>query len=142
MEVAEVKGMQWVAWEADVEAFHQKYGHPVREAPGVPVNTVVNFRHRLIHEECEELRRELSRIDYQQFRGHPVESAQVAAVGKEIVDLMYVLIGTALAFGVPLAPVWDAVHWANMTKTKAAEGKPVKGADYVPPDIESLLESA
>jgi hypothetical protein len=59
-----------------------------------------------------------------------------------LADLIYVAIGTAVALGVDLRPVWDAVHAANLAKAggpRRADGKFLKSADWVHPDIKGIL---
>ncbi len=63
-----------------------------------------------------------------------------------IADLIYVLCGTALAFGILLNKVFAEVHRSNMTKTievsKRSDGKVTKGPDFSPPKIAEILERA
>ncbi len=60
-----------------------------------------------------------------------------------LADLLYVLIGTAVQFDLPLAEAFDAVHESNMTKkakTCMKTGyKDVPG--YKPPDLAKILEA-
>lgn len=59
-----------------------------------------------------------------------------------IEDLKYVLLGTDLAFGIDGAPLWEAVHRANMAKADgpvSPTGKRLKPPGWKPPDIERLL---
>lgn len=62
-----------------------------------------------------------------------------------IADLLYVVLGTALTFDWPLIELFDAVHRSNMTKRLHVESDnlrhDVKGAEYVPPDIEGVLQT-
>ncbi len=62
-------------------------------------------------------------------------------VADAIADLCYVLMGTALEFGIPLQAVWDRVQVANMAKCLPAEpgGKIAKPAGWEPPRIEECL---
>lgn len=60
-------------------------------------------------------------------------------------DLMYVIIGTAVAFGLPIDAGFDVVHASNMTKyaslesAAAHQGDRGKGPDYVPPDLVAVI---
>lgn len=71
------------------------------------------------------------------------EMAQAAADGDLIAfadglaDVLYVLVGTAVKFDLPLARLFEEVHRSNMTKSGAKEGGTGrgKGASYSPPDI-------
>lgn len=57
-------------------------------------------------------------------------------------DLLYVVYGTALEFGIDLAPFWDEVHCTNMAKADGpvrADGKILKPAGWVRPDLDRIL---
>ena len=57
-------------------------------------------------------------------------------------DRLYVLLGDAVATGIPLPEVFDAVHESNTSKlplVTTALGKAFKGPGYQKPDLESLL---
>jgi hypothetical protein len=88
------------------------------------------------------------------------ESLQALAARDErllfdgLVDLLYVLVGTAVAYDLPLAEGFEEVHASNMTKSRQNTGKGRmcktvqtdgdvrirdKGPNYVPPDLERVL---
>ena len=66
-------------------------------------------------------------------------------IAKELADLVYVAVGTAVALEIPFDDVFDAVHRANMSKFQDREvredGKVLKGPGYQDPaaEIEKLL---
>lgn len=68
-------------------------------------------------------------------------------VSDALADSIYVLVGTALEYGIPLDRVWDEVHASNMTKTdpradkvlKRADGKILKPATFRPPNISAAI---
>jgi predicted HAD superfamily Cof-like phosphohydrolase len=112
--------------QADVEAFHRKFGHP---SPGLPTPLdpeTLAFRQRLIREEAEELCEALA-------TGNPVK------VGREMADLVYVAVGSGVNAGVPFETCWEAVHEANMEKQAPPLGsprdtKPLKPEGWVSPN--------
>lgn len=56
-------------------------------------------------------------------------------------DLIYVCIGAAVCFGVPLQPFWDEVHESNMRKGDGpmrADGKRLKPEGWQGPRIAEL----
>ena len=59
-------------------------------------------------------------------------------------DRAYVLLGDAVAAGLPASSLFEAVHTSNATKSPSpgASGKAVKGSGYVPPDIDGALRSS
>ena len=87
---------------------------------------VGNERATLMQEELAELMRAWVTLDKVQL-------------GDALADLMYVVLGTAVACGIEVAPLLAEVHRSNMTKI-VGEFKPVKGADYSPPDLLPLLQ--
>ena len=73
-------------------------------------------------------------------------AGDLAKLAKELGDLVYVAFGAADVFGIPLERVFNAVHASNMTKVGAdgkverrADGKILKGPNYLEPDIASLF---
>jgi NTP pyrophosphatase (non-canonical NTP hydrolase) len=58
-----------------------------------------------------------------------------------LADAVYVLIGTALQFGLPLSEAFAEVHRSNMTKTtqESRTGHPAKGPGFSPPNLKGLL---
>ena len=62
----------------------------------------------------------------------------LADIADGIVDAIYVLLGTAVCYGIDIQPIWDIVHEANMKKTgggKRIDGKVLKPHGWVPPDV-------
>ena len=108
--------------------FHQKYGHAVSSYPTSVTERIRNLRIRLIHEEASET------IDALQ-QGNLVDLADGLA------DLLYVVFGTAVSYGIPIDEVFKEVHRSNMTKTldKDQGGKTIKGPDWQPPQISRIL---
>lgn len=65
------------------------------------------------------------------------------AIADGLADLIYVALGTAIAYGIDLRPVWSAVHAANMAKIGGPtreDGKVLKPEGWQPPDIKGILE--
>lgn len=120
--------------ESRVKAFQVKYGHFCSETPNHNVpQQVKQLRTELVMEEFNEFFTGLINNDL-------IEIADGAA------DLMYVVIGTCVAFGIPIERIFIEVHRSNMTKTavKAENGekygtKTPKGPDYIAPDVIGIL---
>ncbi len=120
--------------QADVEAFHRKFGHPAPAVPTALDAETLAFRQKLIREEAEELCEALA-------TGNPVK------IGREMVDLVYVAVGAGVNAGVPFDACWSAVQDANMEKQAPPPGsprgtKPLKPEGWIPPDdrIAAALE--
>lgn len=87
----------------------------------------------LIEEEFEELK-----LAYQK--------EDLAEIADAITDLMYVVVGAYLRFGMAeYAPdLWNEVHVSNMTKVGGPtrdDGKHLKGDDFSEPQIKEILDS-
>jgi len=111
-----------------VQAFHKKFGVPVGSRGMILSQERALLRARLIVEEAAEVVTALQTRDY-------------VGLAKELSDIEYVTLGTAVEAGIDLDAVFEEVHRSNMTKTPAkdAGGKVQKGPDYEPPDLERVL---
>jgi predicted HAD superfamily Cof-like phosphohydrolase len=117
------------SWQEDVQDFHDKFGCHAQCTPAEPPPHVAELRRKLIVEECNELIGALQ-------AGDLIETADACA------DLIYVVLGTCVSYGIDLAPVWDAVQASNMAKEnggKSESGKVLKPAGWTPPDVAGLL---
>lgn len=116
--------------QAMVEAFHSKFEIVVQTTPRDVSAETKHLRIRLIQEEFDELKEAMA-------------SGNLAAVAKEMADLLYVTYGTAVSYGIDMEPVFQEVHRSNLSKVggyKRADGKWVKPPTYSPADIEPILE--
>lgn len=93
----------------DVKDFMDNAEQEVKDTPGLPDVRVRRLRSELIREEFREMMVELDADNLG-------AETDLAKVGKELCDLIVVLIGTAHAYGIPLADIWDVVHLSNMSK--------------------------
>lgn len=116
---------------------HQLYGHPVGTASFMDVDQL-QFRMRLIDEERDELWKAI--VNYHTGEGG------IYDIYKELGDLLYVILGFAVTFGIPLDVVFDRIHASNMSKLGRdgkplyrEDGKVLKGPDYCPPQFDDLL---
>jgi NTP pyrophosphatase (non-canonical NTP hydrolase) len=116
-------------WPAKVRAFHVAFGQ--LDAPNPDINQHRELRISLITEEFRELRDALDADD-------------VVEVADALADLLYVVIGSALQWGIPIARVFAEVHRSNMSKVggpRRPDGKILKGPNYSPPNIRFVLET-
>jgi len=118
-------------WQKDVKDFHEKFGCHVGSMT-VPLETnLVALRKKLIEEEHYELQ-------------DAIDSGNLAYIAKESSDLIYVILGTMVAYGIDINPVWDAVHYSNMQKTGGGsreDGKILKPSGWKAPNIKAILDS-
>ena len=126
-------------WFDQVKAFTEAMGQPVGEDIKSDKNEhLVYLRTRLIREESKEVEQEtLCKV---------CRKIDKAALTKELADLLYVTIGFAVTFGLPLCEVFERVHQSNMSKL-GEDGKPIyredgkvmKGPNYQPPQLDDLF---
>lgn len=115
--------------QAMVAEFHRKFDIPVGDRPAIPDEAVRQLRVRLIQEEFEELQ-------------EAMVAKNLPAVAKELADLLYVVYGTAVSYGLDMDPVFREVHRSNLSKVggyKREDGKWVKPTTYSPADVGPLL---
>ena len=94
---------------------------------------LVELRRRLIKEEFNEVMIALDSQDRENLL-------------KELCDLVYVVVGTAVAFGLNFDEAFRRVHESNMSKL-GADGKPIyredgkvlKGPNYQPVNLKDLV---
>jgi len=120
-----------------IREFHEKYEHYTSNKPAIPDDKTIDLRYRLIEEELLETLgalRDMMNFDH--------NNKQLIELADGIADCMVVLLGTALAFGIPIDEVFAEVHRSNMTKSfeKNEYGKTIKGDAWEPPKIREILE--
>ena len=100
---------------------------------------------RLINEEVKELQEEVNKAWREVDQDCKVSEEVQENILKELCDVMYVVSGFAVTFGLPVQPAFVRVHHSNMSKL--VDGKPVidaggkvlKGENYCPPSMKGLL---
>lgn len=68
-------------------------------------------------------------------------------IGDSITDMVFVLIGSALAYGLDFDGMWEEVARSNRSKVneetgfmdKDSTGKVIKGAQYSPPNLRKVI---
>jgi predicted HAD superfamily Cof-like phosphohydrolase len=116
--------------QAMVKEFHQKFDIAVSDAPAVPDEATRLLRERLIQEEFDELKEAMAK-------------QELVAIAKELADLLYVVYGTAVSYGLDMDPVFREVHRSNLSKIggyKRSDGKWVKPPTYSPACLTPILE--
>lgn len=66
----------------------------------------------------------------------------VTATADALGDRLYLLLGDAVAAGLPVSEIFAAVHQSNLSKlplVTTGMGKAVKGSGYLRPDLATLL---
>jgi predicted HAD superfamily Cof-like phosphohydrolase len=117
-----------------VREFHRTFGIAAPDTPtGRVEGDLRHSREALMTEELRELIQAMRAED-------------VVEIADGLADLLYVVFGTAVAYGIPMDDVFAEVHRSNMSKLGpngqpiiGAHGKRLKGPSYRPPDIRPLL---
>jgi predicted HAD superfamily Cof-like phosphohydrolase len=120
-----------VDYEALIKKFNKKFDHYQAKKIGVIPPEVIELRRKLILEEAYEF-------------DTAAHNGDIEKVADSLADLLYVVFGAALAYGVPIGECFIEVHRSNMTKSmqkdeKSVKGKTLKGDDYTPPDLKKIL---
>jgi predicted HAD superfamily Cof-like phosphohydrolase len=124
--------------QRDVEEFHRAIGAPVGETPAI---RRPELRAALILEEAAEVASAILGREVAFTLGGAGEQSLVAAIDG-LCDLVCVAYGTAVEFGIDLAPFWEEVHRSNLAKAGGpvrADGKALKPPGWRPPDIAGVL---
>lgn len=83
--------------------------------------------------------------EYREFL-EALEIKDKIGVVDALADLLYVVYGTAVTFGIPIDKYFREVHRSNMTKlgkdgrpVRNEHGKVIKGPNYEPPQIKDIF---
>lgn len=111
--------------------FHRQFDIHIASQPTHPDESTQALRVRLIQEEFDELKEAMA-------------AKNLEGIAKELADLLYVVYGTAVSYGIDMEPVFQEVQRSNMSKIggyKREDGKWVKPPSYSPAQIGPILES-
>jgi predicted HAD superfamily Cof-like phosphohydrolase len=119
---------------AAVAEFHAASSLPVRQAPSAEIDhALARLRVALLEEEVGEF-------------VAASEQGDLVGIADALADIVYVVYGTALTYGIDLDEVLREVHRSNMSKLGrdgkpliSDDGKVLKSETYFPPNIASAL---
>lgn len=118
-----------------LKRFHKAFNLPLRNSPNVIPIKEFSLRYKLLMEEIEELVTAYAQNN-------------IIEITDAVIDCMYILIGTAVQFGIAdkLEQCFDEIHESNMSKLdkngKAIirkDGKVLKSDLYFPPNLNKIL---
>lgn len=130
-----------------VKEFHEVMGLPVREKPELPSDEERMLRVNLMEEEHDEYM-DAEGYTFLSSEGYiPIlEGNDIEEIALELADIVYIVYGTALTYGIPLDEVIQEKHRSNMSKLDddgkpilREDGKILKGPNFSPPDIGGIL---
>lgn len=113
----------------DVMDFHVKFGRYRQAAPAIPHREHVDLRFKLLNEEFFELE-------------EAMKEESIVEIADALADLTYIIMGTAITYGIDLRDVWTEVQRSNMAKEGGAirpDGKVLKPPGWTPPDVSGCL---
>lgn len=147
-----------------IEEFMRRCDQEVAAYPQLPTEAVRTLRIRLMVEEL------LGAVDPDEFEKDPnayvhmliqnksdelvasMLKGDLVGVADGLADVLYVVIGTAVAYGIDIQEVFDEVHRSNLSKTVWSEeeqrwliekdefGKGIKPPTYSPADIAPIID--
>ncbi len=120
-----------------VREFHEKMELAVDQPFS---KELLEFRMKLIFEEVQELAEVGMTIETN--ANETERRVLLQDFLKEMCDVIYVIKGTAVSFGMDLDQAYDLVHKSNMSKvplTTDDSGKVMKGKNYKPPVLEECI---
>jgi predicted HAD superfamily Cof-like phosphohydrolase len=120
-----------------VQAFYEAFNVPTPETMRYLHKERALLRHKLLQEEVGEL-----------LEASMSSQGTLVDVADAITDCFYILIGTAIEYGIAekLPALFDEVHSSNMSKLGEngkpmyrEDGKVMKGPDYRKPNLKNIV---
>jgi len=118
-----------------VREFHATFDLPDRKTPGLLETDEQKLRLSLIEEEVDELKTGIFNKD-------------IVEIADALTDILYVVYGAALCYGLDIDLCFKEVHRSNMSKLGSdgnplyrEDGKVLKGPNYSSPDLGAVLYS-
>jgi predicted HAD superfamily Cof-like phosphohydrolase len=116
-----------------VKEFHRTYNLPLNDVPQLAGDALRDLRMGLIGEECGEL---IS----------AVTEENIVEIADALTDLLYVVYGMGIVYGIDLDACFKEVHQSNMSKL-GVDGKPIyredgkvlKGPNFREPNLKRVL---
>lgn len=116
-----------------VREFTKKFKQPIPETPSFPAKDIIKLRIELIREEFQELK-------------DAIKDNDIVEVADALVDIVYVTLGAAAAFGIDFDSCFNEIHDSNMSKlgkdgepVYRKDGKVIKGEFYRPPNLRDII---
>ncbi|AWN03419.1 MazG-like nucleotide pyrophosphohydrolase [Microbacterium phage Count] len=152
--------------QRDVEEFMRRCDQEVKTYPELPEEEVKALRIRLMVEELLGSTKISGYPDAKTPEYNPwglvndksdelvqsILNNDLVGIADGLADVLYVVFGTAAAFGIDIQEVFDEVHRSNLSKTvwseeqqryiyaKDAGGKTIKPDTYSPADLEPIVQ--
>lgn len=118
-----------------VKEFQTIFKSHVSENPILPNIEERDLRKRLLEEEYNEY-----------LEGE--NNNDIVEIADALGDMLYIIYGTAVSYGLPINEIFNEIHASNMSKLDEngnpifrEDGKILKGKNYFKPDLKSIIES-
>lgn len=117
-----------------VKQFHEIFSLLINEKPTLPPPETKSLRKELIREEYDEVQEAL-------------DSDDIYEIAKELADLIYVLYGCGVTYGIDMDKVFEEVHASNLSKLtkdgkvlRREDGKVLKSDQFFKADMRKVLD--
>lgn len=118
-----------------VHEFHRVYDCNISNQPKLPNRDERALRIRLLQEEYNE---------YIQAE----KNNDIVEIADALADMLYIINGTCVSYGIPIDQIFAEVHASNMSKLdengkviRREDGKVLKGPNYFKPKIKEIMEN-
>ena len=115
--------------------FHKTYGSNIGDTPRLP------------SEAERKLRRDLLEEEYKEYI-HGEETHDLVEIADALGDMLYIIYGTAVSYGLPINEIFQEIHDSNMSKLDEhgkpiyrEDGKILKGPNYFKPNLAKIIEN-
>lgn len=118
-----------------VHEFHRVYDCCISNKPELPNREERALRIRLLQEEYNEY-----------IQGE--KNNDIVEIADALADMLYIINGTCVSYGIPIDKIFAEVHASNMSKldengqvVRREDGKVLKGPNYFKPKIKEIIEN-
>lgn len=114
-----------------VAQFHETFGIHDSKIPTLVDTQTSELRIKLIQEEFDELK-------------EAIGEGSLVKIADGLADILYVVYGAAVSYGIDMDPIFREVHRSNMSKVgghKREDGKWVKPATYSKARLEPIIQN-
>lgn len=117
-----------------VRKFQEAFGANVSDKPNLPDSNERELRIKLLKEEWEEY-----------LEGE--ENNDIVEISDALGDMLYIIYGTCVSYGLPIDEMFEEIHNSNMSKLdengqpiRREDGKVLKGPNFFQPNLKDIIE--
>lgn len=130
---------------ASVRRFMEAGGQEVNDYPAIPSQETTELRRNLLSEEYLEHVIAVNDFELARVTGEPLSDHHFIELADALADMVYVIAGTAITYGIDLDEALREVCRSNDTKfvngqlIRREDGKILKPEGYEPPDLAAVI---